>query len=241
MALENFFEKGNKLAVFGSFIYNPKSANDLDFTLFTHQGKNPFYNPERSRLIRRFLRDQFGHFTQVLDFSGDTRDCSMPYDIDDLPNNDPRLDGYLLTARIFPDDSFLADHFRNEFGAEYLTRTFLRYIQYVRDIPESRRSMGWNFGFSKKYKDVAAIISAAKNFVKRSDSKMHGLEQLTEEYQRRYDELTAHFNRGEINIETYSQKGRGMLYTFIFDIEDRHIFPKRLLKGIYLDSYYRFG
>ena len=127
MPLRKFFEEGNRIGVFGATIYLPKSATDVDFTLFTHGSENPFScAPQNAREVREYLESQFGSFDVPLDFTGrQDKTESQPYDIDDLPDNDNRLDGYFLTGRFFPDNDFLIAHYRNLFEDRYLIEPWL--------------------------------------------------------------------------------------------------------------------
>lgn len=83
MPLEQFFSEGNKIAVFGSFVYLPKLANDIDFTLFTHGSINPFTcAPKYSEEIMQFLEAKFGKFSIELDFVGRRDELDdTPYDV----------------------------------------------------------------------------------------------------------------------------------------------------------------
>lgn len=43
MSLDTFLSNGGRLAIFGSFVYSPETAHDIDFTIFTHGGAHPFF------------------------------------------------------------------------------------------------------------------------------------------------------------------------------------------------------
>ena len=157
MGLEKFFENGNKLAVFGSFLYFPEQARDVDFTLFTNQGRNPFScSPAHSEQITRFLEDKLGCSGMKLDFVGKIRGNGPPYNLDSLPKKDPWLDGILLTGEFFPDRQFLEQHYAALFGKNYLIATWLRFAEDVKSFSLSETRL------EKRQKDMPMMVKATK-------------------------------------------------------------------------------
>ncbi|MBI2101930.1 hypothetical protein HYV87_02165 [Candidatus Woesearchaeota archaeon] len=137
MPLEQFFSEGNKIAVFGSFIYLPKSANDIDFTLFTHGSIIPFTcAPQYAKEVIDFIKSKYDKWNLELDFSG-RRDKAekMPWDLDDLPDDSIGLDGILLTADFFPDNDFLVNRYKMIYGDNYLKTPWYGFLHHVQQFP----------------------------------------------------------------------------------------------------------
>jgi len=213
MALKHFFQEGNKLAVFGSFIYLPKSASDLDFTIFTKDGKNPFpCAPEYAKEIINFFNSQFGKLDLRLDFTG-KRDISdkLPYDLSDLPREDLRLDGYYLIGKFFPDDNFLQDHYRAILGKNFLTKLWKRYSRYIKDFPLQEERL------SKRYKDIALLLKATEKLA----DLYPAIREIIERYRTQYNSLNEQHEIGRINFGEYNGDASDMVPLFISAVKSR--------------------
>jgi len=210
MALEEFFEEGNKLGVFGSFVYSPESASDLDFTLFTTNGQEHFYGPEYSDEITEFLESQYGKINLGLDFTG-RRDTiqNTPYDLSNLPENDVRLDGHLLTGVFFPDNDFLNKHYEEGFGENFLVEAWLRYSKYV----EGFKSQGARL--DKRHKDLALLLRSAQRLVNDGHTE---LEETIRDYRSELEILNNAYRNDNMDIWDYKQKTRAMVPNFVTDI-----------------------
>lgn len=179
MPLEEFFEKGNALCIFGSTVYcpRPELAPDLDFTIFTHNGRNlfrcsPQYEPE----ICDFLKARFPDANRF-DFTGRGDYRNKPYNIDRLPKNDPALCGYFLTGRFFPSSNFLEQHYRKAFGKDYMLAVWLCLVDDVANFEYRGIRIG------KRQKDLLLLLRATASL---ADGKYPGLSRLTAKYKRRF-------------------------------------------------------
>ena len=156
MKLEKFFEKGNKLAVFGSAVCDLSSANDVDFTLFTHGARLPFScEPQHNDEIIECVDSLIGEPGHELDFFGRGR-AKIPYDIDKLPDEDERPDVVFLTGMFTPDDEFIKNHYKSRFGANYLPAIWMRFSGYIQDMPKAGVRM------DKRDKDLGLLLRAAE-------------------------------------------------------------------------------
>jgi len=208
LALEEFFEKGNIIAIFGSIIYLPEYANDLDFTLFTTNGELPFSSsPEYSDEIIKFFKFKFGRSNLRLDFTG-RRDTikKQPYDLSDLPIDDIRLEGYLLTGSFYPDREFLDKHYRKIYGHNFLEKLWLRYSDYVQMFPLQGERV------YTRYKDIALLLKATERLTKDGHPE---LKNLIDEYRSKYNELNKIYSNKEINVMIYHREIKKMVPEFI--------------------------
>ncbi len=214
MALEKFFDEGNKVSVFGSFVYLREYASDLDLTLFTRQQSLPFY-PEYSEEVMQFLEDNFGRIDLPIDFTG-RRDKvgKVPYDLSNLPADDRRLDGYLLTCVFFPDNSFLETHYKSMMGEDYLAKTWLRHAEDIQrnGLQEAR--------LNKKNKDLALLLKSTE---KVANNTHPYLWEIIGEFSEKHISYRRMYASGNINIIEYDRRLGDMIPEFVSSVKSRLI------------------
>lgn len=211
MSLDSFLSNGSRLAIFGSFVYSSEYAQDIDFTIFTHGGTNPFFcAPQHSPEILEFLKSKFGEFNIQPDFSGRRdRTNPEPYDLDHLPANDSSLDGIFLTASFFPDDVFLINHYKTLFGEQYLFAPWLRFAEYVKGF--TFRGIREN----EEPKDMLLILKATEKLI---DDNKHELKLVVDRYKSEHHSLTTGYLEGKECIIDYTSKISKMIPKFVSEI-----------------------
>ena len=211
MALENFFNDGNKLCVFGSFIYARETASDLDFTIFTIDGRNPFKcAPQYSGEILEFLESKFGKFNVNLDFSGQSNVSeSVPYNLSNLPLTDEKLDGYFLTGKFFPDNVFLKTHYKKNFGENFLNILWSRFSNYVNNFTLQ------GVRLDKRQNDMLLLLNAANNL---TVNKKYFLGGIIEEYLHQCASLNTAYLDGSMLVSEYDSKLNSLIPTFISSV-----------------------
>lgn len=208
MPLEQFFSEGNKIAVYGSILYSPESARDLDFTLFTHGGANPFASaPQHSKEIRTFLENKYGRRNLELDFSG-RRDKvdPMPRDLESLPNDDIHLDGILLTADFFPEGDFIMSHYKGLHGNNYLLEPWLKFLKHIGQF----QRMG--IGIDSFDKSLSLIFLATERLIKDGHQEM---EPVVQEYKSRFVSLKDSYKLKQIDYFTFKNDTKQLVSDFI--------------------------
>lgn len=207
MALDKFFAQGNKLGVFGSFVYMPDSAGDFDFTLFTHDGKNPFKcAPQYSPEVKNFLESKLGPLNLKMDFMGNIwSNPSSPYNIDNLPKDDVTLDGRLLVGVFYPDISFLVAHYQSLFGDDFLIQPWLRFIQHVESFQSSE------IRIDKRHKDLPLILKATERLIEYGRTEYSS---IVNRYKTQYQNLRRDYTSGKITIMDYERKSAQMVLEF---------------------------
>lgn len=166
MPLEDFFKQGNYIAFFGSQVYAPEQAKDLDFTIFTRGASNHLnfvtrYTPE----IVDFAEAQLGLKEPTLDFTGrDHGKTNTTYDLKKLPTRDSWLDGIYLTGLFFPNRSFLDVHYLTSFGARRLKEPWLRFADDISlwSLQEHR--------FDKEQKTIPLLLRATETISTRYEN-----------------------------------------------------------------------
>lgn len=162
-SLDDFFQRGNKIVVFGSVIYDPSSATDIDYSLF-QKGRRSITSKDRKD-VEEALVLGWGSGLKC-DFTG-RRDVIYPepYDVENLPPDDRRLDGYFLTGRFFPDDGFLRAHYREVYGERYIAGLWKNFADYVLvTVPNLEDRM------HKRHKDILLLLAATKELAENSSS-----------------------------------------------------------------------
>lgn len=209
MALENFFEKGNKIAFFGSFLYDRKHAADLDFTLFTHNSRNSFgCSPQYSTDLAHFVKEIFGTSDIKLDFFG-KKPTDNPYNLDNLPKKDPWLDSIYLTGLFFPDRDFIDAHYHHVFGKRYLVEPWLNFVQDIGMWPlQERRD-------DKREKDFPLLLEATKPLAKQ----YRQVVPLIAKYRKEYDSAYRKHLINTITEFDYSTKLSDMFLRFVGEVK----------------------
>jgi len=213
MSLEKFFQDGNKLAVYGSFIYSPESAQDIDFTLFTRDGIHHFpCAPQYSSEVRSFIASQLGKTNPDFDFSGrGDKSEPSPYNLHNLPTNSRRLDNILLTGEFFPDAQFLVQHYKGIFGEQYLVETWLRHMADIQNLPiQGLRE-------DKRDKDLLLAIRATERLIQ------NGYERLipiVKTHRNAYNAITKGYKEREITIIDYDKRIGQLVPQFISEVAE---------------------
>lgn len=211
MPLEQFFSEGNKIAVFGSFLYSPETANDLDFTIFTHGGINPFTcAPQYAKEVIDFLKTKHSRWNSELDFSG-RRDKAekMPWDIDDLPDDSVGLDGILLTADFFPDNDFIVNHYKMIYGNNYLKTPWHGFLHHVQQFPR----MGVREDSFDK--SLPLIFQATDKIIQNGHEEIMP---IVEKYKDAYRRLKNAYESEQIIFFNYKSRSIQMVSDFVAEV-----------------------
>ena len=208
MALEEFFERGNKIAFFGSYFFS-ENAKDLDYTLFTHRSRHlskisHTYLSE----IADFAAQELGAASISLDFSGRMIFCENTYNIDGLPENDPLLDFIYLSGVFFPDRSFIDNHYRKLFGDNCLITPWVRYAEYVQRMPLA------GVRESKRHYDIPLLLATAERLAEGNE----GLREIVDRYKRSHNELCAAHTCNRVNQFQYLEKNTAMVESLIEEV-----------------------
>lgn len=208
MSLDTFFRDGNKLGILGSFVYLPEEARDLDITLFTHGGRNPFNcHPNYSDEIRDFLESCIGPISLRVDFSGDIwNNPSSPYDIDRLPIDSVSLDGQFLTGIFYPSIDFLVAHYKKLSGEDFLVQPWLRYMQHVEGFQNREVRL------DKRPKDLPLILRATERLIEYGRKEF---KPIVDEYRTKYQNLRNYYQQGRITIIEYENRAAQMIMEFL--------------------------
>lgn len=204
MGLEGFFRRGNKLVVFGSVMYDPANAADIDYSLF-RAAPASMVNGDRWA-VERFLSAQFAGKSLACDFSG-ARDsiCSNPYDLNNLPFDDPWLNGYFLTGKFFPDDGFLRSHYKKVHGRGYVAAVWENFVGDVLTMVPNRETR-----MNKRHKDILLLLSATGELAEANPSIRGVVEETMAEYNAAAGEY-----RSENSMIVFRSKAESMIPAFI--------------------------
>ncbi|HII66263.1 TPA: hypothetical protein HA295_05840 [Candidatus Woesearchaeota archaeon] len=176
MGLEGFFQRGNKLVVFGSVMYDPANAADIDYSLFRAAPASMVHGDRWA--VERFLPAQFAGRSLACDFSGAWDSiCSDPYDLNNLPFDDRWLDGYFLTGKFFPDDGFLRSHYGKVHGRGYVAAVWKSFAEDVLTMVPNRETR-----MNKRHKDVLLLLGATRELAGANPSIRGVVEETMAEY-----------------------------------------------------------
>ena len=132
---ENYFpfSEIKYIGVFGSFLWNPSTANDIDISLFTDDGElNNIISPSHNLKLRQYLEQQFGQIPEQIDFIGRRDSLTLkPYNLNKLPTNDIWLKGQYLTGIFLPNPDFLEKHFEATYGLNKDYLLWLEFVEYI--------------------------------------------------------------------------------------------------------------
>jgi hypothetical protein len=179
MALEDFFRNGNYIAFFGSFIHSGH-GRDIDFTLFTTNGKNPFNGfPDHSQEIRDFVADNLTDKITRFDFTGIGPYRMKPYKAGRLPKEDIWLDYIYLTGLFFPNMDFVKQHYQCLFNSHHLTNPWLRVSEMVLQWPLQ------GVRLDKREEEMPLLLKAAERLAEEH----HELNKVISRYRRAHKRL----------------------------------------------------
>lgn len=196
MTLDKFFKRGNKLAVFGSIIYSPEIANDIDFTIFTTNGSNPFdCSAEYSEEIQEFLNSRYGKLK--VEFVGAMPYRDKPYNLKNLPTDDVRLHHCYLIGDFFPDGNFLENHYKKSFGGEYVVEPWLVFADHLENFHNMDNRRG------KSDKDLLLIIHSTRKLIKEGQSE---LIPMVEKYERKYRQTVEECEKNKDHLSKFERR-----------------------------------
>lgn len=208
MSLTKFFRNGNKLGVIGSVAYMAESASDLDFVLFTNDGTLGIpSSPAYSHDFIKFFESEFQRTD--LDFSGSKDGGKGPYNLSELPTDDIRLDGYLLTGMFYPDNDFLEEHYKNVYGSDFLAEAWLRFSRHVQGFPSQELRL------NKRHKDLPLLMRAAETLANSGHS---NLRDVIDKYRNQYHETNELYRHNKMNIIEYYDRTSEMVPGFVEEV-----------------------
>jgi len=213
MSLEEFFEKGNKLAIFGSIQYSSNNDSDIDFALFTNNGLNPFPTaPQYSDEIKEFIKAIILTKNMILDFNGDPAivNTPMPYNVNNISITDDKLAGIFLTGSFFPNNNFLKEKYDLGFGKDYLINVWDLFSKRVERFYQTEDRIG------KMHKNLELMLFATKELT-RSNTKILF---LVKEYEAISRKELEKYNLGKVNIYEYQNNLEKLALPFIYSARE---------------------